>query len=375
MVALIGAIDEGTSSARFILFKAGTAEVVASHQQELNQIFPQEGWVEQDPKEILQVVKICIENTINKLINMGGSINDIVAVGITNQRESTIVWDKVTGEPLYNSIVWQDVRTSTTVDQLLDNVPNKTRNKNYLKPLCGLPLSPYFSALKVKWLKENVPHIKKAMTNGTCLFGTVDSWLIWNLTGGINGGLHITDVTNASRTMLMNIETLKWDPVLINFFDIPTSVLPMIKSSSEVYGNIAEGPLEGIPLAGCLGDQQSALVGQQCLQRGQAKATYGTGCFLLYNTGTVRVESSHGLVTTVAYQFGPKQAPVYALEGSVAIAGAALNWLRDNLEILPSFGKAQEIAEQAALVNNGEVFLVPAFSGLYAPYWQQEARG
>lgn len=375
MVALIGAIDEGTSSARFILFKAGTAEVVASHQQELNQIFPQEGWVEQDPKEILQVVKICIENTINKLINMGGSINDIVAVGITNQRESTIVWDKVTGEPLYNSIVWQDVRTSTTVDQLLDNVPNKTRNKNYLKPLCGLPLSPYFSALKVKWLKENVPHIKKAMTNGTCLFGTVDSWLIWNLTGGINGGLHITDVTNASRTMLMNIETLKWDPVLINFFDIPTSVLPLIKSSSEVYGNIAEGPLEGIPLAGCLGDQQSALVGQQCLQRGQAKATYGTGCFLLYNTGTVRVESSHGLVTTVAYQFGPKQAPVYALEGSVAIAGAALNWLRDNLEILPSFGKAQEIAEQAALVNNGEVFLVPAFSGLYAPYWQQEARG
>ncbi|KAJ8974460.1 hypothetical protein NQ317_001582 [Molorchus minor] len=421
MGPLVGAIDAGTSSARFILFKAGTTEIVASHQQELSQIYPQEGWVEQDPMEILNVVRDCIENTIDKLITKGGSVNDIVAVGITNQRESTIVWDKTTGGPLYNSIVWLDVRTSSTVDQLLDEVPNQTRNKNYLKPLCGLPLSPYFSAVKLKWLYENIPKVKKAMIAGNCLFGTVDSWLIWNLTGAQNGGLHITDVTNASRTMLMNIDTLKWDP--------------------------------GIPLSGCLGDQQSALVGQQCLNRGQsseedvqsdllpepphlhgsgqvvkenvfqrvlislrnhghsismyifeklgpyinfedsaphsdfcgmknmlmelpkAKVTYGTGCFLLYNTSNIKVHSPKGLLTTVAYKLGPKTPPVYALEGSVAIAGAALNWLRDNLEIISSFGEAQSVAENAKHKQGGEVYFVPAFSGLYAPYWQQEARG
>ncbi|XP_023015333.1 glycerol kinase 1 [Leptinotarsa decemlineata] len=372
---LVGAIDEGTSSARFILFKAGTTEVVASHQQELSQIHLQEGWVEQDPKEILKCVQTCIETTIDKLIALGGSVNDIVSVGITNQRESTVLWDKTTGEPLYNSIVWLDVRTSSTVDCLLDKVPNKSRNKNYLKPLCGLPLSPYFSAVKIKWLQENIPQVKKAMAAGTCLFGTIDTWLMWNLTGGKNGGIHITDVTNASRTMLMNIDTLKWDPVLINFFEIPSNILPAIKSSSEVYGEIADGSLRGVKLAGCLGDQQSALVGQQCLNRGQAKATYGTGCFLLYNTGNLKVHSAHGLLTTVAYQFGPDKPPVYALEGSVAIAGAALNWLRDNLTVLPSFEQAQDIAEKAEQIESGEVYFVPAFSGLYAPYWQQEARG
>ncbi|CAH0547152.1 unnamed protein product [Brassicogethes aeneus] len=375
MVPLVGAIDEGTSSARFILFKAGTAEVVASHQQELSQIYPQEGWVEQDPLEILKVVNICIEKTIDKLISAGGSVNDIVAVGVTNQRESTLVWDKTTGEPLYNSIVWLDVRTSSTVDQLLDLVPNRSRNKNYLKPLCGLPLSPYFSAVKLKWLQDNITKVKKAIVAGNCFFGTVDTWLIWNLTGGAQGGVHITDVSNASRTMLMNIDTLKWDSKLISFFGIPASILPKIKSSSELYGNIKGGSLQGVPLSGCLGDQQSALVGQQCLSRGQAKATYGTGCFLLYNTGNLKVNSTHGLITTVAYQLGPKQPAVYALEGSVAIAGAALNWLRDNLNILPSFSKAQEIAEKAELIKRGEVTFVPAFSGLYAPYWQQEARG
>lgn len=269
--SLIGAIDEGTSSARFIVFKAGTAEVVASHQQELTQKFPQEGWVEQDPFEILNVVTLCIERTIEKLELLGGSASDIVAIGVTNQRESTIVWDKTTGLPLHNSIVWLDMRTASTVDQLLETVPNNTKNKNYLKPLCGLPLSPYFSAVKLKWLQENVPKVKKAMVEGRCLFGTVDSWLIWNLTGGKDGGVHITDATNASRTMLMNIETLKWDPVLLKFFDLPTSVLPSIKSSSEVYGTVKDGPLKGIPIAGCLGDQQSALVGQQCLGRGEVR--------------------------------------------------------------------------------------------------------
>ncbi|ERL90389.1 glycerol kinase [Dendroctonus ponderosae] len=375
MGPLIGAIDEGTSSARFILFKAGTTEVVASHQQSLSQICPQEGWVEQDPMEILSVVNTCIEKTIDKLISIGGSVNDIAAVGVTNQRESTLVWEKSTGKPLYNSIVWLDVRTSTTVDQLLEKIPNKTKNKNYLKPLCGLPISPYFSALKLRWLIDNVQNVKKAIAANDCLFGTVDSWLIWNLTGGVNNGLHLTDVTNASRTMLMNIDTLKWDPVLLHFFEVTPSVLPKIKSSSEVYGNIETGSLRGVPIAGCVGDQQSALLGQQCLERGQAKATYGTGCFLLYNTGTIKVSSSHGLITTVAYQLGPKSPPIYALEGSVAIAGAALNWLRDNMTVLPSFGEAQKIAEEAELQESGEVYFVPAFSGLYAPYWQQEARG
>ncbi|XP_072376457.1 glycerol kinase 3 [Diabrotica undecimpunctata] len=375
MGPLVGAIDEGTSSARFLLFKAGTPEVVASHQIELSQIYPQEGWVEQDPLEILSVVETCIEKTIDKLITLGGSVDDIVSVGITNQRESTVLWDRQTGEPLYNSIVWLDVRTSSTVDSLLNKVPNKTRNKNYLKPLCGLPLSPYFSAVKIKWLQENIAKIRSSMAAGNCMFGTIDSWLIWNLTGGVNGGVHVTDVTNASRTMLMNIDTLKWDPVLINFFDIPSNILPSIRSSSEVYGIITKGSLKGVKLAGCLGDQQSALVGQQCLIRGQAKATYGTGCFLLYNTGNSKVSSSHGLLTTIAYKFGPDKPAVYALEGSVAIAGAAMNWLRDNLTVLPNFGEAQKIAEKAADIEGGDVYFVPAFSGLYAPYWQQEARG
>lgn len=264
---LIGSIDEGTSSARFILFEAQTAKVIVSHQQALKQIYPREGWVEQDPLEILNVVNTCIQETIKKLEKLGGSKDDIVAIGVTNQRESTIVWDKFTGEPLHNSIVWLDMRTASTVDRLLDDVPNKTRNKNYLKPLCGLPLSPYFSAVKLKWLAENVPSVKKAIKEGKCLFGTVDSWLIWNLTNGI----HVTDVTNASRTMLMNIDTLKWDPFLLKFFDVDASVLPSIKSSSEVYGLIESGPLKGIPLSGCLGDQQSALVGQQCLEQGQVR--------------------------------------------------------------------------------------------------------
>lgn len=284
------------------------------------------------------------------------------------------------------------MRTSSTVDQLLNNVPNKTRNQNYLQPLCGLPLSPYFSAVKLRWLKDNVASIGQAIRNQTCLFGTVDTWLIWNLTGGPNGGCHVTDVTNASRTMLMNIENLRWDPYLLKFFDIPITVLPAIKSSSEVYGNIAAGALQGVPIAGCLGDQQSALVGQQCLSQGQTKATYGTGCFLLYNTGNfdntlinlnffslffnlgiVSVNSSHGLLTTVAYQLGPNESPIYALEGSVAIAGAAISWLRDNMSLIENLKELDKIL--LSVDNCGDVYFVPAFSGLYAPYWNQEARG
>lgn len=370
---LIGAIDEGTTSARFMLFKAETAEVVCFHQKSVRSRYPQEGWTEQDPLEILNCVKECIEITVKKLINLGGCVEDIVAVGVTNQRETTIVWDKETGNPLYSAIVWLDMRTTSTVDELLDSVPNKTRNKNYLKPLCGLPLSPYFSAVKMKWLIDNVPKVKLAVENGTCLFGTVDTWLIWNLTGGVNNGQHVTDVTNASRTMLMNIETLRWDSMLCKFFNIPFTILPKIKSSSEVYGNFMDGLLKDVPISGCLGDQQAALVGQQCFAQGQAKATYGTGCFLLYNAGPLPVDSTHGLLTTVAYQLGKDKPPIYALEGSVAIAGAAINWLKDNMELIKDAKETEKIAE--SVENNGDVYFVPAFSGLYAPYWNQEARG
>lgn len=270
---LIGAIDEGTSSTRFILFRAESKDVIASHQISLKQTYPQEGWVEQDPDEILDAVKKCIEETIAKLDYTEFTAEDIVAIGITNQRESTIVWDKTTGKPHHKSIVWLDMRTTSTLDVLLNNIPNKTKNKNYLKPLCGLPLSPYFSALKLRWLYDNVVKVKRAMDAGNCLFGTMDTWLIWNLTGGVNGGIHITDVSNASRTMLMNIETLKWDRTLIKFFGVPSSVLPEIRSSSEVYGAIKGGSLDGVPISGCLGDQQAALVGQQCLNRGQVSIT------------------------------------------------------------------------------------------------------
>ncbi|XP_053677169.1 glycerol kinase [Anopheles nili] len=371
---LVGSIDEGTSSARFLLFRAETAEVVCFHQKELRQSYPQEGWVEQDPNEILNVVYECIERTLEKLIELGGNpATDIVAIGVTNQRETTIVWDRTTGEPLYNAIVWLDMRTSSTVEQLLETVPNKTKNKNYLKPLCGLPLSPYFSAVKLRWLIDNVPKVKAAIRSGNCLFGTVDSWLIWNLTGGPNGGVHVTDVSNASRTMLMNIETLQYDKTLGKFFDVPLEILPEIRSSSEVYGLVRFKPLQGIPLAGCLGDQQAALVGQECLTRGRAKATYGTGCFLLYNTGTAMIDSFHGLITTVAYQMGPDALPVYALEGSVAVAGAALGWLRDNVNLLANASESESLA--LGVENNGDVYFVPAFSGLYAPYWNQDARG
>jgi glycerol kinase len=368
---LVGAIDEGTSSARFLIFAAHTRQVVASHQIEISSTYPQEGWVEQDPTEILIAVQQCIKKAVEILQADSVEPSDIVAVGITNQRETTVVWDSITGEPLHNAIVWLDARTTSTVDAILETVPN--RSLNYLKPLCGLPISPYFSALKLHWLMENVPRVRQAIDEKRCCFGTIDSWLIWNLTGGKDGGIHITDVTNASRTMLMNIETLQWDPLLCRFFKIPMDLLPEIRSSSEVYGSIADGVLKGVPISGCVGDQQSALLGQMCFKQGQAKSTYGTGCFLLYNTGTARVDSTHGLVTTVAYQLGKKAAPVYALEGSVAVAGAALSWLKDNINLLQNASEIEPIATQAG--SNGDVYFVPAFSGLYAPYWQQDARG
>ncbi|XP_043668934.1 glycerol kinase-like isoform X1 [Vespula pensylvanica] len=367
---LVGAIDEGTSSARFLVFAAETAEILTYHQIPIITFYPKEGWVEQDPMEILNAVKECLRQTVFNLQQLTIDPTDIVAIGVTNQRETTIVWNSVTGKPLYNAIVWMDMRTTSMVDEMLDRL--KTKNKNYLKSLCGLPINHYFSALKLKWLLENIPEIQEALANEQCMFGTVDTWLIWNLTGGVNGGVHTTDVTNASRTMLMNIRTLKWDPRLLSFFEIPSCILPQIRSSSEIYGYIQGNILHGVPISGCLGDQQSALVGQLCFQKGQAKSTYGTGCFLLYNTGSAIVESSRGLLTTVAYQFGPNTPPTYALEGSIAFAGAIINWLRDNLGMLSSAEESEVIAGKISVDNH--VTFVPAFSGLYAPYWKKDAR-
>ncbi|XP_006617527.1 glycerol kinase isoform X3 [Apis dorsata] len=345
-------------------------KVLASHQIEIKQKYPQEGWVEQDPKEILEAVIECIKKTIEKLKDININVSDIKAIGITNQRETTLMWDKNTGEPLHNAIVWLDMRTTTTLEDILDSVPNKTRNKNYLKPLCGLPMSPYFSALKIRWLIDNIPRVKHAIDEERCAFGTIDTWLIWNLT---KGQLHVTDVSNASRTMLMNIESLKWDPLLCRFFGIPQHILPEIRSSAEVYTTISNPEvLAGVPIAGCVGDQQGALLGQLCLKPGQAKATYGTGCFLLYNTGSIKVDSTQGLITTIAYKIG-KNSATYALEGSVAVAGAALSWLRDNIQLFNNITQSQDMAEHVR--SSGDVYFVPAFSGLYAPYWQQDARG
>ncbi|KAL6441287.1 hypothetical protein ACFW04_003506 [Cataglyphis niger] len=365
---LVGAIDEGTSSARFLVFAANTAEILTYHQISITQILPKEGWVEQDALEILKAVRECLKQTVHNLRQLTIDPADIVAIGITNQRETTVVWDSVTGEPFYNAIVWMDMRTTFIVDDLLKGIRN--RDNNYLKPLCGLPISPYFSALKLKWLLENVPQVQEALIAKRLMFGTIDSWLIWNLTGGANGGVHCTDVTNASRTMLMNIKTLQWDPILLSFFKIPMEILPEIRSSSEIYGYIHDELLQGVPISGCLGDQQSALVGQMCLQQGQAKCTYGTGCFLLYNTGRAIVDSSHGLLTTVAYQLGPLAPPIYALEGSVAVAGAVIQWLKDNLGILTNIKDCETIE----MPMDNRIVFVPAFSGLYAPYWRQDAR-
>ncbi|KAG5315040.1 GLPK kinase, partial [Pseudoatta argentina] len=368
---LIGVVDVGTRTVRFVVFNAKHVAEVASHQIDIEQISPQDGYIEQDPNEILFAIKACIKDVIQKLDILGMKINEIVTVGITNQRETTIVWDAITGDPLYNAIVWSDIRTDATVDQIIAKFPDQS--KNHLKPLCGLPVSPYFSALKIRWLKDNVPAIKKAIRERRCKVGTMDTWVVWNLTGGKDGGLYITDVTNASRTMLMNIETLSWDPTLCRYFEIPMQMLPEIKSSSEIYGKILIGPLSGIPISGILGNQQSALVGQNCLKKGQAKNTYRSGCFLLCNTGHTRVYSSHGLVTTVAYQLGPKSPPVYALEGSVAVAGAAIKWLRDNMKLIKDVHESEHLAQ--SVFSTGDVYFVPAFTGLYAPYWRKDARG
>ncbi|XP_026122414.1 glycerol kinase-like isoform X3 [Carassius auratus] len=368
---LVAAIDQGTSSTRFLVFNAKTAELLSHHQVEIKQSFPKEGWVEEDPKEILQSVYECMDRTCEKLTQLNIDISNIKAVGVTNQRETTIVWDKDTGEPLYNAIVWLDLRTQSTVERLINKTPG--RNKNHLKHKTGLPISTYFSAVKLRWLMDNVEKVHEAVLSHRAMFGTVDSWLIWCLTGGKKGGVHCTDVTNASRTMLFNIHTMDWDPELCKYFDIPMEILPKVRSSSEIYGLMKSGPLTGIPISGCLGDQSAALVGQMCFKDGQAKNTYGTGCFLLKNVGTKPVMSDHGLLTTVAYKLGRDKPACYALEGSVAIAGAVVRWLKDNLGIIQTSTELEQLA--ADVGTSYGCYFVPAFSGLYAPYWEPSARG
>jgi glycerol kinase len=358
----IGSIDQGTTSTRFIIFdKKGNQ--IASGQKEHEQIYPQAGWVEHNPAEIWQNTQEVIGLALGKA-NLHPQ--DLQAVGITNQRETTVVWNKNTGVAYYNALVWQDTRVGARVAELSKNGgPDRFRKST------GLPLATYFSGLKIQWLLENVPGLKADAEAGIALFGNMDTYILWQLTGGINGGLHYTDVTNASRTQLMNLETLAWDQEILTTLSIPAAMLPSIKSSSEVYGT-AKGVLDGVPVAGILGDQQAALVGQTCFQPGEAKNTYGTGCFMLLNTGTKPFESTYGLLTTVAYKFG--DAPVhYALEGSVAITGALIQWLRDNLGIINSSPEVETLANTVA--DNGGAYFVPAFSGLYAPYWQANARG
>ncbi|XP_036906975.1 glycerol kinase 2 [Sturnira hondurensis] len=367
---LVGAVVQGTNSSRFLVFNSKTAEPLTHHQVELTQEFPKEGWVEQDPKEIIQCSYECIERTCEKLNELNIDLSNIKAIGVCNQRETTLIWDKLTGEPLYNAVVWLDLRAQSTVEKLSKQIPG---NNNFVKSKTGLPLSSYFSAVKLRWLLDNVQAVQKAVEEGRGLFGTMDSWLIWNFTGGVNGGVHCTDVTNASRTMLFNIHSLEWDKELCDFFEIPMNILPKVCSSSEIYGKIKVGTLEGIPISGCLGDQSAALVGQMCFQEGQAKNTYGTGCFLLCNTGRKCVFSDHGLLTTVAYKLGRNKPVCYALEGSVAIAGAIIRWLRDNLGIIETSEEIESLAKEAG--TSYGCYFIPAFSGLYAPYWDPSARG
>ena len=353
MTRYVGAIDQGTTSSRFIVFDR-TGRIVAMAQREHRQILPQPGWVEHDPEEILSNTHAVIEQALR-----GASLTtaDLAAVGITNQRETTVLWDRRTGRAVHNALVWQDTRVEPLVAEF-----SRDGGQDRFREQTGLPLASYFSALKLRWLLDHAP----GRLDGDLAFGTIDTWLMWHLTG-----LHVTDVTNASRTQLMNIATLAWDDALLAAFGIPRSVLPSIVASSAVYGP-ARGVLEGVPVAGILGDQQAALLGQACLEPGEAKNTYGTGCFLLMHTGTVPVPSQHGLVTTVAAKLGDAPA-TYALEGSVAIAGALVQWLRDNLGIIKASSEIEALAN--SVPDNGDVYFVPAFSGLYAPYWQADARG
>ena len=358
----IGSIDQGTTSTRFIIFNKG-GEIISVGQKEHKQIYPQAGWVEHDSYEIWQNTQEVIGLALGKA-NL--SAKDLAAVGITNQRETTLAWNKITGKPYYNALVWQDTRVGSELAELA-----KDGGMDRFRAKTGLPLATYFSGLKLRWLLNNIKGLREDAEKGVAIFGNMDTFIAWNLTGGVDGGIHITDVTNASRTQLMDLATCQWDEEILQVLSIPKAMLPTIQASSKVYAK-AKGVLSGVPLAGILGDQQAALVGQTCFNPGQGKNTYGTGCFLLMNTGEKPVQSKHGLLTTVAYQLGNE--PVhYALEGSVAITGALVQWLRDNLGIIKNSPDIEKLAKEVD--DNGGCYFVPAFSGLYAPYWKQDARG
>jgi glycerol kinase len=359
----IGAIDQGTTSTRFMVFdRAG--KIVSVAQKEHRQIFPRPGWVEHDAAEILRQTEKVIEEALQKA---GLKAADLAAIGITNQRETAVVWDRKTGAPVANAIVWQDTRVADDVAAFAKN-----GGQDRFRSQTGLPLSTYFSGLKLRWILRNVARAKERAAAGELLFGNIDTFLVWNLTGATDNGAHVTDVTNASRTQLLDIRTLDWDAALLAAFEVPRVMLPQVRSSSEVYGEAKLPAIAGVPIAGILGDQQAALVGQTCFRPGEVKNTYGTGCFLLMNTGERGVASNFGLLTTVAYKFG-SEAARYALEGSIAITGALVQWLRDNLGIIQKSSDIEVLAK--SVEDNGGVYFVPAFSGLYAPYWKEGARG
>jgi len=362
MAKYAAAVDQGTTSTRFMIFDHA-GKVVAVDQKEHEQIYPKPGWVEHDAIEIWQRTQEVIDGCIKK---SGVDPKDIAAVGVTNQRETTVVWDRATGKPVYNAIVWQDTRTDVICNELA-----KDGGQDRFRSHVGLPLATYFSGPKIRWILDNVPGVRAKAEKGEVLFGNIDTWVIWNLTGGPNGGVHVTDVSNASRTMLMNLETLDWDDEILKIMGVPKAMLPRIRPSSDVYGK-AVGTLSGIPVAGDLGDQQAALFGQTCFSPGEAKNTYGTGCFMLLNTGTKPVQSKNGLLTTLGYKIGDQPA-VYCLEGSIAITGALVQWLRDNLRMFDFSKHVEEYAK--AVADSGGIYFVPAFSGLFAPYWKSDARG
>src|SRR5881392_1992090 len=362
MAEYAAAVDQGTTSTRFMVFDH-SGQVVSVDQKEHEQIYPKPGWVEHDAKEIWQRCQEVIGGALQKA---GISASDLAAVGVTNQRETTVVWDKSTGEPVYNAVVWQDTRTDQIVNEL-----SKDGGQDRLRPKTGLPLATYFSGPKIKWILDNVDGVRERAQRGEVLFGNIDTWCIWNLTGGPDGGAHVTDVSNASRTMLMNLETLDWDDEILGIMGVPRAMLPQIKPSSEVYGE-AKGDLDGISVAGDLGDQQAALFGQTCFSIGEAKNTYGTGNFLLLNTGNEAVQSKSGLLTTLAYKIGDQPA-TYCLEGAISITGALVQWLRDNIGLIKESPEIEELAK--TVDDNGGIYFVPGGSGVFAPYWRNEARG
>ncbi|EAU90324.2 glycerol kinase [Coprinopsis cinerea okayama7 len=380
----VGALDCGTTSIRFIVFNKH-ADIIAQHQEEFPQYYPQPGWHEHDANEIQQTSDLCIEEAVKKLEETGWSKDSIKVIGITNQRETAVAWSRRTGKPLCKAIVWTDSRTKGTVAHHMNKLqtvgiqtsPGVFRKGqdgvDALREITGLPLSTYFSAIKVRWMIDHLPEVQKAHEEDDLAFGTVESWVAYNLLGGLEKNIHISEVTNASRTLLLNTSTLKWEPSLLEFFGLRPSILPRLVSTSEVYGNVAYGPLKGVPIGGLVGDQQGALIGNKCLTQGEAKCTYGTGAFLLFCTGDSIVQSNHGLLSTVAYQAGPEAKPVYALEGSIAVAGSAIKWLRDSMSLVSSASEVNTLAAREP--DTGGVYFVTAFSGLLAPYWDPGAGG